>query len=651
MFARLLSSPLLPSPLLPSPLLLSALLRSALLRPALLRSILLLCLLLSALAGPAGAAPGVGAAPGAGDPPGTAGAARVLRYALPVAETGFDPPQISDLYSATLIAHIFDSPLQYDYLARPSRLKAATATALPEVSADGMTIRVSIRPGIFFADDPIFKGKPRELVAQDYVYSIKRHFDPRWRSSSLGTFEEYLIGLRELREQALKSGRFDYDTEVAGLRALDRYTFELRLLKPNFVLIYALADCRATCAVAREIVEAHGDRIMEHPVGTGPFKLAFWKRSSRMVFERNPGYRDERFDAQAPADDAGSQAIAAALRGRRLPMLDRVEIDVVDEAQPRWLAFLNQQHDLIEMVPNEFAQTAFPGDRLAAYLVRRGVRMDRFVRLDIRYTFFNWTDPVVGGPQPAQVALRRAISLGYNSDDDLRILRRNQALPAHGLVPPGAAGHDPTLRSDMNDYDPARAKALLDIHGYRDRDGDGYRERPDGRPLVLEFTTGNDQAAKQANELWKRSMDAIGIRLAFKRAKWPEQLKAARAGKLQMWSVGGASSAPDADSTLSSLFGPNTGRQNLSRFDLPAYNRLYERSVTLPDGPERNALIREMTRLVLAYRPWKVHVHSISTDLTHSRVVGWKAHPVMRRKWDHIDVDDNAATGKGAAGG
>ena len=135
------------------------------------------------------------------------------------------------------------------------------------------------------------------------------------------------------------------------------------------------------------------------------------------------------------------------------------------------------QHDLIEMVPNEFAQTAFPGDRLAAYLARRGVRMDRYARIDLRYTFFNWTDPVVGGPQPAQVALRRAISLGYNSDDDLRILRRNQALPAHGLVPPGAAGHDPALRSDMNEYSPARARALLDLYGYTDRDGDGFRER------------------------------------------------------------------------------------------------------------------------------------------------------------------------------
>jgi len=583
-------------------------------------------------------AAGTAAAPVGASEPGQTAAPRVLRYAFPVAETGFDPAQVSDLYSATVIAHIFDSPLQYDFLARPARLQPATAAALPEVSADGMTIRVRIRPGIFFADDPAFGGKPRELTAADYVYSIKRHYDPRWRSPSLGTFEEYLAGLPELRAQALKTGRFDYDREVEGLRTLDRYTFEMKLVKPNFVLVYALSECRATCALAREVVEAYGDRIMEHPVGTGPFRLTSWKRSSRMVLERNPGYRDEIYDAQPPPDDPQAQAIARRLQGRRLPMLDRVEIDIVEEAQPRWLAFLNGQHDLIELVPNEFAPVAFPDGRLAAWLARRGVSMDRYVRLDLRYTYFNWTDPVVGGPRPAQVALRRAISLGYDSDADLKVLRRGQAIAAHGLAPPGTAGYDPALRSDMNAYDPARARALLDLHGYVDRDGDGYRELPDGRPLTLEFATGNDQAAKQANELWKRSMDAIGIRLAFRRAKWPEQLKAARAGKLQVWSVGSSASTPDADGMLASLYGPNAGRANLSRFDLPAYNALYERSVRLSHGDERQALIREMTRLVLAHRPLKVHAHSIATDLTHPHVEGWKAHPVRRRRWNYIDV-------------
>ncbi len=571
-------------------------------------------------------------------------APRVLRYALPVAETGFDPAQVVDLYSTTLISHLFDSPLQYDALARPARLVPGTAAAMPEVSADGRTIRVRLRPGIRFIDDPAFGGRPRELVAEDYVYSIKRHFDPRWRSPTLSVYEDHLVGLRELRDEALRTGRFDYDRPVPGLRAVDRYTFEMRLHRRNAGVLYALAECRASCAVAREVVEAHGERVMEHPVGTGPFRLVSWKRSSRMVFERHPGYREERFAGNPAPDDPRGLAIARALAGRRLPMLDRVEVDVVEEAQPRWLAFLNGQHDLIESLPNEFAPSALPGDTLSPELAQRGVRREKVVRLDVRYTYFNWIDPVVGGPKPEQVALRRAISLAYRSDDDLRILRRGQALPAHGVVPPGALGHDPALRSEMNTHDPVRARALLDTYGYRDRDGDGYRELPDGRALALVFGTGNDQAAKQHNELWQRSLKDVGLRVAFRRSPWPEQLKAARAGRLQLWSVGQSMTSPDAESLLAALYGPNAGRQNLSRFSLPAFDRLYEAMIEAGEPAERQRHIGEMTRLVLAYQPWKCHVHSVANDLTAPSVVGWRPHPVMRRHWDRVDVSDERAT-------
>ena len=107
-----------------------------------------------------------------------AAAQKVLRYAFPIAETGFDPAQLSDLYSITLVDHIFDPPIIYDYLARPVQLRPNTTDGMPEISADGKTITVKIRPGIYFADDPLFQGKKRELTAEDYVYSLKRHFDP-----------------------------------------------------------------------------------------------------------------------------------------------------------------------------------------------------------------------------------------------------------------------------------------------------------------------------------------------------------------------------------------------------------------------------------------------------------------------------------------
>ena len=126
----------------------------------------------------AAAAESTAASAATGDAPATAAPRKVLRYAIRVAETGFDPAQVSDLYSRTITAGIFDAPLRFDYLARPVRLKPSTVEALPEISADFKTLTFRVKPGIYFADDPAFKGRKRELTAADYVYTIKRHYDP-----------------------------------------------------------------------------------------------------------------------------------------------------------------------------------------------------------------------------------------------------------------------------------------------------------------------------------------------------------------------------------------------------------------------------------------------------------------------------------------
>ncbi|HEX5802363.1 MAG TPA: ABC transporter substrate-binding protein, partial [Azospira sp.] len=249
--------------------------------------------------------------------------AKVIRYAFPIAETGFDPAQISDLYSRTVAQGIFEAPLTYDFLARPAKVKPATAVALPEISDDFKRFVFQIRPGIHFADDPVFKGRKRELTAADYVYSVKRHYDPKFKSPSLFQLENaQILGLSELRRKAIADKTpFPYDTEVEGLRTLDRYRFEVRLALPSPRLHFHFADGAVTGAVAREVIEAYAGREMEHPVGTGPFRLASWKRSSKIVLERNPGYREVVYDETPAADSPTARALAERFKGRRLPMV------------------------------------------------------------------------------------------------------------------------------------------------------------------------------------------------------------------------------------------------------------------------------------------------------------------------------------------
>ena len=578
--------------------------------------------------------------------PVTAQSGKVLRYALGTPVSSLDPAVVSDVPTVSILSNIFDAPYTYDYLARPAKLRPNTALELPEVSPDGRTLTIRIRPGIFFTDDPVFKGERRELTAADYVYSLKRHWDPKIKSPNLYLVAARIKGMSALRREAEQSGRFDYDREVEGLRAVDRYTFRIELTEPAPNFAYFLTLCPLACAVAREVVEGYGDRFAEHPVGTNAFRLTQYARSSKMVFERNPGFREQHYDAEAPADDAQGQKIAARLAGRRLPMVDRVEVGIVEEAQPRWLAFLNAEHDLIEVVPAEFVLTAAPNGELAPNLARRGVQIHRVPALSVFFTYFGINDPVVGGYAAERVALRRAIGLAYDIDAAIRINARGQAIAAQSVLPPGAIGFDPALSSPLAEYNPARAKALLDTYGYVDQDGDGWREQPDGKPLQLVLASPSTQLSRNADELWKKSMNAVGIRIDFRKGKWQELIRESRAGKLMMFSSGWSGPMPDGEYFMGILYGPNAGQSNQSRFDHPEFNRLFAQAAQLPDGPERERLYREMNRWLFAYAPLRPTVTPIETALMHARVVGFRKHPVLRGFWKYVDVDDGAAAGR-----
>ncbi|WP_235835124.1 ABC transporter substrate-binding protein [Piscinibacter terrae] len=575
------------------------------------------------------------AAAGAAEP-------KVLRYALDASETGFDPMKVNDQYSRIINSHIFEAPYKYDYLARPFKIKPNTAEGMPEVSADFRSWTFHITPGIYFADDPVFKGKKRELVAADYVYTWKRAYDPANKSPVYSTFnEEGVIGVDELRQQAIKTGKpFDYDREVEGVRALDRYTVQFKLAKPRPRFLYTLADQSPFGAVAREVIERYGEQSAEHPVGTGPFRLSFWRRSSLMVLERNPAFREITYDAEPNADDAEGQALLARFKGRRLPMVDRVEVAVIEETQPRMLSFLNNEFDLLFKVPGDLIPVVAPGGILAPGLVRRGMAIQRIVSADITYYFFNMEHPMVGGYTPDKVALRRAFALAYDVDAEIRLVRRGQGVPAQTVVMPGTSGYDPQLKTEGSEYSPARARALLDMFGYVDRDGDGWRDMPDGSPLVLSLATLPDSIYRQFDELLKKNMDAINVRVEFKTAKFPEQLKAGRAGQLMMWSLGNTSSSPDFQESLQLLYGPASGGQNMSRFRLPAFDELYERLQVLSDGPERNAILRQAQALVTAYAPHKYNVHRITSDIAQPWLIGFRRPPFGRQFWQYVDIDD-----------
>ena len=566
---------------------------------------------------------------------------KVLRYAFEIAETSFDPQKISDTYSNIVNNGMFDAPLRYDHLARPVKLIPNTLVAMPEVSADFKTLILRVRPGIYFDNHDVFGGKKRELIAEDYVYSMKRLFDPKLSAPLLSEMEGYIVGSDELLKRVRASGKMDYDTPLEGLKAIDRYTLQIKLNVAKPAWIYNLADCRVGCAVAREVVEKYAEDIGANPVGTGAYRLKSWKRSSKMIFEPNPNYREEYYSAEPAVDDKAGQAILAKLKGRRIPMIGRVEISVIEERQPRWISFINKEFDLLWRMPEDVAQQAVPNRQLAPNLVKMGISTELVPALDIAFLYFNMKDPIVGGYTPEKIALRRAISLAYRSQDEIDIVQKGLALPAHTPYSPGVAGYDPNFRTSASEFNPAKARALLDMHGYIDRDGDGYREMPDGSPLTLRSNSTPTEKDRTVDELWRRSMDAVGIRIEVRKAKWPDLLKESNAGKLMMWFLAYSATAPDAIDTLVSLYGPNCGfKGNRACFQLKEYDTAYEKAERMPDSPERTRLYQEMVRLLVVYAPMKLNMHRIITDMWYPYVVGFRR-PLMQSQnwWQYVDID------------
>ncbi|HSB98341.1 MAG TPA: ABC transporter substrate-binding protein, partial [Burkholderiaceae bacterium] len=424
----------------------------------------------------------------------------------------------------------------------------------------------------------------------------------------------------------------------------DRYTLrvELEEPRPGSAEFFAASDLFG--AVAREVVEFYGDQIDAHPVGTGPFKLKSWRRSSEIVLERNPDYRERYYDAEPAPDDAEGQAILAKLKGRRLPMVDEVRIAIIEQSQPMWLSFLNAEVDALATiagrVPPDFLGLAMPGGRIAPYLAKRGVQGLLNLNPDSGLAYFNMEDPVVGGYTPERVALRRAISLAYDTGAEIRQIRRG-GIPAQSPVVPHTTGYDPKFKSEMGDYDPARARALLDLYGYVDRDGDGWRDLPDGKPLVIEMASQPDDFSRKFDELWKKNLNAVGIRIDFKPAQWPENLKAARAGKLQFWQLGSSAAGSDGQGALSRLYGPQIGSQNLARFKNDEFDRIYERMRVIPDGPEREQLFLKAKQIAVAYMPYKHTAHRMEADVLHPWVIGFRR-PLFWLEWWHmVDIDNS----------
>ena len=558
---------------------------------------------------------------------------KVIHSVFEAADDGFDMVRTQNYYSGWVAEAIFETLLTYDYLARPARLVPNTATAMPEISDDGKTYTFHLKKGIYFAPDPVFKGKKRELTANDYSYTIKRMLDPANRSPSAGFLRGKIVGLDALAKKAEKSGHLNYDAPVAGLQVPDRYTLKIHLTAPDVNFPYILAY-GALGAVAREAIEGYGKEAAFHPVGTGPYRLASYVPRSRITLEANPYYRGFIWDFQSTGD-AWDDRLVQEMQGKQMPQIGRVEISIIEEEQSRWLTFQEGGIDF-DKLPQLAAPVALEDGILKPEFTEQGIRQYTMVEPEVTYTLFNMQDPITGGYTPEKIALRRAIAMSYDTESEIALLRNGQASIAQMMVPPGVAGHNPEYVSSIT-HDSELASRLLDYFGYK-KQADGYRTMPDGSPLLLRIRTDASASARTISEIWKRGLDRIGLKVAFEVGNFADNLKDAAGCRLMMWGGAWHADYPDGENFLQLLYGPNAGKGNYGCYRSEAYDTLYRQAAALPQGSERNALYVQMNRQMEADTPWVLHVSRTRNWLVRPHVQGFKKHPILLSDWQYLDV-------------
>jgi ABC-type transport system substrate-binding protein len=555
--------------------------------------------------------------------------AKVLRVASPDIDT-LDPQQYSDSPSLDVLVAIFEPLYEWDYLASTPRLTPVTAAGPIDIADGGKTWTMRVKPGIFFTDDPAFKGKPRELVAEDYVYSYKRWLDPNLRRGGAPIITDLIAGARPVVDAARKASKFDYDQPIEGLRALDRYTLQLRLTEVNYPNIRDMLAFVG--ASAREVVEAAGGDIKTRAVGTGPYRLREWKRGSRLVLEANPGYRRLGFPE---SDDPAYAELARAMRGKALPQAGVVEINIIEEDITRLLQFEQGGLDYI-VVRSEVATRLLAGDKLKPEYAARGISRHVYAEPYLFSFYFNMKDPVVGSMSNEHIALRRAIAFALDAETLIKVVYAGQALPANQLVPPGVGGHAPSLPLKPL-YDPGAARALLERFGYKKLDAEGYRTAPDGSALTIVLTLRSGAISREIQTLFKKSLDAVGLRTDFHVTPFQDAIKELEKGQFQMY-FGGFGGSPSGYPELLQLYSKQPQRVNVTQFKLDDYDRAAEQFLRSATDAEQIAAARRMSDLARTYAPEVPVIFRLENDFVQPWLQGFQP-PLFTTHWKYLDID------------
>jgi ABC-type transport system substrate-binding protein len=512
-----------------------------------------------------------------------------------------DPAQAIDTYSNREIAKVYEGLLDFHYLKRPFELMPNLAEEMPAVSADQLVYTFKIRRGTKFHDDLCFPdGKGRELTAHDFVYSFKRLADPKLQAKNFWIVDSRLKGINEWREKYVDAIQANYDEEIEGIKAIGSYILQFTLIKPDpqFLYLLAMSGC---FVVAHEAVEYYGMEFPNHPVGTGPFVLeAFNAQDNKLVYHKNPTFRDKRF----PSEAAEEYKHMLAYAGKQLPLVDKLVTYVLTESQPKWLKFRKGNLDVVDISKDKIASEVVRNNVLIPELKEKNMSVFRVAEISTTYIVMNCDNPLFKD----NIKLRQAISLAFDKVGYNQLFHNNTAIVAQSTVPPGLAGYREDYINPYGICDIEKAKQYLAEAGY-----------PEGKGLPeLTLDMGPDTEQRLRGEFFQKCMAKIGVQVKVIGNIFPELVKKLHNKSTVLHGISWSADYPDAQNFFMLLYGPYQPGGIGSNFNDPIYNVLYEKAVSMPDSPERTKFYEQLNEIIAEKVPFICTIHLPYTALQHA---------------------------------
>jgi ABC-type transport system substrate-binding protein len=556
---------------------------------------------------------------------------KVLNYFRSATYKTLDPPKQFDQASAEIISSVYDPLLEYHYLKRPYELAPNLLEKMPELGADKLTYRFTLRKGIKFHDDPCFPGgKGRELTADDVIFTIKRFSDVNVNPQSYpALLQNRIKGLDAFREKTRQQKDLDYAKEsVAGLKKIDSHRFEVVMIKPDPLLLMSFATTPLSI-MPPEAVKKYGKDLDNRAVGTGPFTLAQNPRKGEMVLKKNPNYHGT-YPTTGEAEDEGKGLLVSA--GKQLPLVDEIRLPLIEESQPAMLKYQRGELDWIGLDRNNFPNMAYKDEK--GFHLKDGFaqkfELYWIESLSSSYVTINWKDEILGKNK----ALRQAMAYALDIPEFIDKMSNGRGNPLKTMVPLPIAGSERDIKAEWYTHDIQKAKEKLQEAGY-----------PNGQglpPLVMLYGAATADT-RQSHEFLRAQFAKVGIKLKGEFLTFSDYLRRKEAGNFQLASGGWGADYPDPENFYQLLYGPNkVPGPNDGSYQNPEFDKLYEQMRQMPAGPERNQIIEKMAAIVSADVPVLLSASPIAVGMHQKWLKNMKRHMMLGSQFKFLDIDASA---------